>query len=130
MPGNWKNIIQTILQKKKNFLGAKNLTDFRKTVETGVDLRLIFSFPQTDLFAKDKKNNNVKWIKITTKRAVVADCHTQMFGRLFPSAVLSRKPHRSLFDFNWVFVSATEYLQPSTIPELKNSTLTKTKFGE
>ena len=60
MHGNWKNIIQTILQKKKIFLGAKNLTDFRKTVETGVELRLIFSFPQTDLFAKDKKNNNVK----------------------------------------------------------------------
>ena len=43
MPGNWKKktFVQTIFESPiiiiKNMFIMKNLTDFRKTVETGVD---------------------------------------------------------------------------------------------
>ena len=48
MPGNWKKktFVQTIFESSiitiiKNMFIMKNLTDFRKTVETGVDPPLI-----------------------------------------------------------------------------------------
>ena len=53
MPGNWKKktFVQTIFESSiiiiiiiiiKNMI-TKNLTDFRKTVETGVDLPLLIT---------------------------------------------------------------------------------------
>ena len=51
MPGNWKKktFVQTIFESSiiiiiiKNMFITKNLTDFRKTVETGVDLPLLIT---------------------------------------------------------------------------------------
>ena len=49
MPGNWKKktFVQTIFESSiiiiiKNMFIMKNLTDFRKTVETGVDPPLYY----------------------------------------------------------------------------------------
>ena len=56
MPGNWKKktFVQTIFQILtwkvllviKNMFIMKNLTDFRKTMETGVDPRLVSHAPR------------------------------------------------------------------------------------
>ena len=43
MLGNWKNKLAKPFSRKPTFLLLKNLTDFRKTVETGMDRRLRFA---------------------------------------------------------------------------------------
>ena len=58
MPGNWKKktFVQTIFESSiiiiiKNMFIMKNLTDFRKTVETGVDQPSLLN-PNTPLKQK------------------------------------------------------------------------------
>ena len=139
MPGNWKKktFVQTIFPDSsiivilllKMFI-VKNLTDFRKTVETGVDPRVLFGRYFTDYLVTFKHSNLTRTSQVESNDVERIMIKERRIGRwvgivLIKESLLSRL---SVLRSYWTTVTRECIKRPVRTGVLKNRIFTRTQY--